>query len=229
MRLSAGTTVKWTAESIPSGMTLDRVYVGPDPLGLGGFQVAVGSTDTSPSRAALKELFTSRRGKTATQLVIAVEHDGVVSMFGPDPQALPIVLPTDQAIRQLQSVLAEPDVLAATQRFAGFRKAADSTGVAGFTNSGLFATHHITRNVPQRSDWKQLGEQAQPLLGMRGKTLIEGLGFNAQPGPNGTMVLSSGGHPPRAVAVLLDDSEQFDAKATRFQLSPGGLRSGRRV
>ena len=34
------------------------------------------------------------------------------------------------------------------------------------------------------------------------------------------MLLSIGGHPPRAVAVLLDDSEQFDAKTPRFQLSP---------
>lgn len=220
MRLSADTVVTWTAESAPSGITLDRVYVGPDALGLGGFQIAVGSAEATPSRATLKDLFTSRRGKTATQLVIAIEHDGLVSMFGPDPQALPITLPVDHATRQLQSVLAEPDVLAATQRIAGFRKAADSTGVAGFTNSGLFATHHITRNVPHRSDWKQLGEQAQPLLALRGKTLIEALGFKAQPGPNGTMVLSSGGHPPRAVAVLLDDSEQFDAKAPRFQLSP---------
>jgi hypothetical protein len=220
MRLSADTVVTWTAESAPSGITLDRVYVGPDPLGLGGFQIAVGSAEATPSRATLKDLFTSRRGKTATQLVIAIEHDGLVSMFGPDPQALPITLPVDHATRQLQSVLAEPDVLAATQRIAGFRKAADSTGVAGFTNSGLFATHHITRNVPHRSDWKQLGEQAQPLLALRGRTLIEALGFKAQPGPNGTMVLSSGGHPPRAVAVLLDDSEQFDAKAPRFQLSP---------
>ena len=55
---------------------------------------------------------------------------------------------------------------------------------------------------------------------MRRKQLIEALGFSTQPGPNGTLLLSIGGHPPRAVAVLLDDSEQFDAKTQRFQLSP---------
>jgi hypothetical protein len=141
-------------------------------------------------------------------------------MFGPDPQAQPIELPVEQAERQLQSVLAEPDVVAATERFAGFRKASDSTGVPGFTNSGLFATHHITSNVPMRADWEALGNQALPLLGMRRKQLIEALGFKTQAGPNGTFLLSIDGHPPRAVAVLLDDSEHFDAKTQRFQLSP---------
>jgi hypothetical protein len=117
-------------------------------------------------------------------------------------------------------VLAEPDLLAATERFAGFRKANDSTGVAGFTNSGLFASHHITSNVPKRSDWDDLGNKAGGLLSKRGKQLVEALGFGTQPGPNGTMLLSIGGHPPRAIAVLLDDTEHFDAKTQRFQLSP---------
>ncbi len=55
---------------------------------------------------------------------------------------------------------------------------------------------------------------------MRRKPLIEALGFKTQTGPNGTLLLSTDGHPPRAVAVLLDDSEHFDAKTQRFQLSP---------
>ena len=173
-----------------------------------------------PSRQALRDLFAARKGKTQIQLVVAVTHDGTTHIFGPDPQAQPIELAVEQAERQLQSVLSEPDVLAATERFAGFRKAGDSTGVAGFTNSGLFATHHITSNVPKRSDWEALGNEAMPLLGLRTKPLIEALGFITQPGPNGTLLLSTGGHPPRAVAVLLDDTEHFDAKTSRFQLSP---------
>jgi hypothetical protein len=152
--------------------------------------------------------------------VVAIIHDGTVHLFGPDPQAQAVELSVEQAERQLQSVLAEPDVLAATERFAGFRKASDSTGVPGFTNSGLFATHHITSNVPKRADWDALGKDARRLLGLRKKQLIEALGFKAQAGPNGTLLLSIDGHPPRAVAVLLDDSEQFDAKTQRFQLSP---------
>jgi len=220
VRLTAGKSVTWNEPSAPTGITTDRVYVGPDPHGLGGFQVAVATAAATPSRQALRDLFSSRKGKTQVQLVVAVVHDGNAHLFGPDPHGQPIELPADHASRQLQSVLLEPDVLAATDRFAGFRKSRDSTGVPGFTNSGLFATHHILSNVPKRADWAQLGKQSIPLLGKRRKQLIEALGFQIKAGPNGTVLLSSDGHAPRAVAVLLDDSEQFDAKTQRFQLSP---------
>jgi hypothetical protein len=219
VQLTADKIVTWSDGSA-TGVTTEKVYLGPDPFGLGGFQVAVARSATPPSPQVLRDLFAARKGKTQIQLVVAVIHDGTVHLFGPDPHAHPIEFPVEQAERQLQSVLAEPDVLAATERFAGFRKASDSTGVPGFTNSGLFATHHIMSNVANRPDWEALGRQALPLLGMRRKQLIEALGFKSQSGPNGTLLLSTNEHPPRAVAVLLDDSEQFDAKTQRFQLSP---------
>jgi len=220
MRLTADKVVTWNDPNAPAGVTPGKVYLGSDPHGLGGFQVAVASAATQPSRQALRDLFTARKGKTQIQLVVAVAHNGTAHLFGPDPQAQAFELSVEQAERQLQSVLSEPDVLAATARFAGFRKASDSTGVPGFTNSGLFATHHITSNVPKRSDWETLGNKALPLLSLRTKPLIEALGFTTQPGPNGTLLLTTGAHPPRAVAVLLDDTEHFDAKTPRFQLSP---------
>jgi len=220
VRFTADKVVTWNDATAPVAVTVEKVYLGPDPFGLGGFQVAVATAATQPSRQALRDLFTARKGKTQIQLVVAVTHDSTVHLFGPDPQAQPIELPFELAERQLQSVLAEPDVLAATERFAGFRRASDSTGVSGFTNSGLFATHHLTSNIPKRADWEALGNGALPLLGLRTRPLIKALGFTAQPGPNGTLLLTAGGHPPRAVAVLLDESEQFDAKTARFQLSP---------
>jgi hypothetical protein len=220
VRLTADKVVTWNDPTVPAGMTVDKVYLGPDPFGLGGFQVAVATAARSPSRQALRDLFAARKGKTQIQLVVAVTHDGSVHLFGPDPQAQPIEVPLEQAQRQLQSVLYEPDVLAATERLAGFRKAHDSTASAGFVNSGLFATHHIKSNVPKRSDWSTLGETARPLLGLRHVGLIEALGFKTQKGPNGTLTLTAPSEAPRAVAVLLDESEHFEAKSTRFQLSP---------
>lgn len=220
MNLTGDKVVNWNEPSAPAEITTQKVYLGPDPFGLGGFQIAVANAAATPSRQVLRDLFTARKGKTQTQLVVAVVHSGRVHLFGPDPQAQPIELPVEQAERQLQSVLSEPDILAATERLAGFRKASGSTGVSGFTNSGLFATHHIMSNVPSRSDWDELGAQALPLLGLRRHKLIEALGFTTKAGPNGSLLLSVGNHPPRAVAVLLDDSEQFDTKTQRFQLSP---------
>lgn len=220
MKLTADKVISWNEPSAPTGIRTDKIFVGPDPFGLGGFQVAVADATNPPTRQLLRELFTVRKGKTQVQLVVAVAHANKVHLFGPDPQAHPIELSSEQAERQLQSVLSEADVLAATERLAGFRKASDTTGVAGFTNSGLFASHHIMSNVPKRPDWGALGAQALPLLALRHTKLIEGLGFATRPGPNGSLLLSVGKHPPRAVAVLLDDSEQFDTKTQRFQLSP---------
>ena len=220
MNLTGDRNVAWADPHAPATVTTQEVFFGPDPFGLGGFQVAVANATTTPSRRVMRDLFAERKGKTQVQLVVVVVHDGTAHLFGPDPQAPVLELPIEQAQRQLQSVLSEPDVLAATERYTGFRKANDSTGVSGFTNSGLFATHHIKENVPKRTDWDALGDAARPLLGLRKKRLIEALGFRTHAGPNGTLLLSVDERPPRAIAVLLDDSEHFDSKTQRFQLSP---------
>lgn len=220
MKLTAKKTVKWIESTAPQGIAVESIHVGPDPFGLGGFQIAVATTASAPSRQVMRDLFTARKGKTQTQLVVAVLHNETVHLFGPDPEAQPLELAVDKAQRQLQSVLSEPDVLAATERYATFRKANDATGIPGFLNSGLFATYHLTSNVPKRDDWAQLGEQARPHLGLRKKQLIEALGFKTHAGPTGTLLLSTETRLPTAVAVLLDDTEHFDSKSQRFQLSP---------
>ncbi|MCZ4561810.1 hypothetical protein O4160_13285 [Rhodococcus sp. IEGM 1401] len=151
---------------------------------------------------------------------MAVVNGSTTHLLGPDPQAQPVELPTEQAQRQLQSVLDEPDSLAATERIAGFRKAHDSTAVAGHTNSGLFASYHLTQNVPQRPDWVDLNQAGARLLSDRGQKLIGALGFKTKPATGGAVLLSTATDASRAVAVLLDDTEQFDSKSPRFQLSP---------
>jgi hypothetical protein len=220
VELEGDRKVDWRDSSAHPTLSLQQVYFGPDPFGLGGFQVAIALGSVTPSKQVLRDLFVERKGKTQIQLVVAVIHGDTAYLFGPDPQAQVLELPVEQAQRQLQSVLDEPDVLAATERYAGFRKANGSTGVPGFTNSGLFATHHLKENVPRREGWDDLNSDARLMLGLRKNRLIEALGFRSHAGPNGTLLLSLDERPPRAVAVLLDDSEHFDAKTSRFQLSP---------
>lgn len=97
MELTADTRVKWTLSTAPAGVTPRAVFIGPDPFGLGGFQTAVATSSTAPSRQALRDLHAARRGKTQIHLVVAVEHAGTTHLFGPDPQAQPVVQPTEQA------------------------------------------------------------------------------------------------------------------------------------
>lgn len=210
--------VDWTG-SAPPGVTLDRVFIGPDPDGLGGIQVATATVVSAPTRGLLEKLLTLRKGNRAMTLVVGVTDGARTWLYGPDPQAATIELPADQAARQLQSVLDETDSTAAFNRLVALRRAAESGGV-GWTNNGLFAKHHLEHNVAIRVDWSHHGQQARPLLGLRGHRLLEGLGFRTTPGSGGTLILTSTGSTPRAVAVLLDETEHFDARSARYQLTP---------
>lgn len=221
LSLRAPNDVDWSGAS-PAGAHLHKVYIGPDPDGLGGIQIATATVGAEPGRGMLDKLFTLRKGSRTITLVVAVTDGNRTWLYGPDPRADIIVLAANQAQRQLQSVLDEPDSTAAFNRIAALRRQVDSGGV-GWTNNGLFAKHHLEHNVPSRPDWITKGEHAKPLLALRGKHLIEALGFRATAGTGDTQILAAAtgdSEEPRAVAVLLDESEHFDAKSPRYQLTP---------
>ncbi|WP_273652904.1 Eco57I restriction-modification methylase domain-containing protein [Cellulomonas fimi] len=219
MQLDADRRVPWTQPEAAAGITPQAVFLGPDADGLGSLQVATAEAAAAPSRSALRELYTARRGRRQITLVVAVTHGDTAYLFGPDPQAATVELPVEAAQRQLQSALAEPDVERASERLANFRKAQESTA-AGFTNSGLFATHHLTANLPRRPDWASLGEAGRAILTKRDTNLIQSLGFHATRHTSSALLLASDDHRPRAVAVLIDATEQFDQKSARLSGSP---------
>lgn len=219
-KLVAEQSPVWRDNEAPSGIVLGKIFIGADPDGLGGFQVAVAQSTAQPKRETLSGLFNRRRGKKQISLVVVVTYGESAYLYGPDPQNVMLQLPVSLAERYLQSVLDEPDDLAARQRFSSYQKALETTTISGFTNSGLFASHHIRENVPKRPDWAELAEQAAPVLHQRGARLIEALGFKSKVGVGNTLLLSANTDAPQAVAVLLDETEQFDAKSPRFQLTP---------
>lgn len=214
----------------PPGIVLERVYFGPDPIGV-GLQVAVARSTGRPSRELLRTLWDFRGAKKSLNVIVAVVHDDLVTVLGPDLQAQPIEdLPLGQAARHLQSVLDQPDSDAAYERSGTLRKALNSTGIAGFTNSGLFASHHVATRVPERADWSASTSAAQAMLPLRSRPLIGALGYTVHE-EGAALLLSGGGDAPRAVAVLLDEGEAFDSPSARFQLSPvafGLAEAGRR-
>ncbi len=219
--LKAQQVLPWTDSAAPAGFTLRDIHVGPDPIGIGAFQVAVAEANSVPSREALKKLFNGRKAKTNIQLVVMVSVGDRAWLFGPDEDTATIeAMPVNQAERLLQSALDEPDALAAYARIGQLRRSIDTTGISGFTNNGLFASHHIRENVPHRSDWETATAKAMPLLSKRGDQLIQELGFTASRHAANALLLRGQAAAPQAVAVLLDESEQFDSKSPRFQLSP---------
>ena len=58
--------------------------------------------------------------------------------------------------------------------------------------------------------------RSSPLLGDRGRCLVERLGYSVEPLGINTSMLTIGGC-DRAIAVFCDEDEPFDAPAQRFE------------
>jgi hypothetical protein len=221
LSLRATQTVDW-AGSIPAGASLEKVFIGHDPDGLGGIQIAVATVTGAPTVLLRQKLHALRKGSRTITLIVAATDGTSVWLHGPDASAAWDPMPVDRALRQLQSVLDEPDSTAAFNHIAALRRQVETGGV-GWTNNGLFAKYHLEHNVSGRPDWTTKGEQAKVLRDLRGQRLIEALGFRATSGPGGSLILAAAdgdSDAPQAVAVLLDEAEHFDAKSPRYQLTP---------
>ena len=103
-----------------------------------------------------------------------------------------------QAVRFLTGILAEVE-----------------SDLPGIRNHGMLATHELREGVPQRADWDTACKQAQPLLKARGRDLVEQLGYHVEQQSIATAILSVG-EAHRAVAVFLEENEEFEAPAARF-------------
>jgi hypothetical protein len=207
---------EWIIAKPPTGAIPQWVYTGRDESGLGPIYVALAAISAPPSRETMRALHAAYKGKSNIQLVVGAVLGNQVWIFGPDEKTEvtePLVL--DQGCRQLQSALDEPDAIAAYTRLGQFRRSLDTTSLVGVTNSGLFASYHIRENVPKRIDWKESCEKAKPLLALRNEHLIKALGFKSEKTAGNALLLTTGTPQSKAVAILLDETEQFDATSAR--------------
>lgn len=223
--LTGKSKIAWARpDGCPAGFEPLEVVVGNSDVGGMALEVAIArwSKSESPTRDALTRLHTLRTNKRATPVVLVVEFDsGGTLVFGPNAAAAPVgPLPADQTQRVVQAALDEPTVVAARSRLAGLVQAIDTTSMPGIKNSGLFANHELRVGVPQRPDWKQACTNAAPMLSLKGKALIEKLGFQAGQFGAHALLLTGAGPKAEAIAVLLDEREAFDADSPRFTVSP---------
>jgi hypothetical protein len=184
-------------------------------------EVAIAATSTAPSRDALAKLHKARIGNKAYPLVVVALSDSNAWLFGPSSTG-GVTGPLDrsQALRLLQSALDEPNSIAATQRIAQIQVNVGSSSKLGITNSGLFASHHLNNNVPMQAQWAEACEKSRKIISKSGLDLVNALGFTAKHATADAVVLTGGSPNPRAVAVLLDEAEHFDAASPKYQLSP---------
>ena len=148
--------------------------------------------------------------------------DRGVWLLGPNADT-PARLPQSQAVRMLRATLDENTGAAARRRITGLLGFTGSEGDRpGLTNSGLFSSHYLFRTLPLEQRWDDACERARPLLGMRGHNLVRGLGFKIQDRLAHALVLAAERDEQRAVAVLLDRNETFEAESARLGQSPAG-------
>ncbi|MDP9331960.1 MAG: hypothetical protein M3Q30_01420 [Actinomycetota bacterium] len=90
----------------------------------------------------------------------------------------------------------------------------------GLRNSGLLATQELRDGVPARTDWSAACDRSKELLSLRGRQLVEKMGFGIEQLSVTSSVLTVKDGVKRAVAVFLDEAETFDESADRFSGSP---------
>jgi hypothetical protein len=222
--LDAQRRIDWIRpDGCPAGFEPEYVVVGNSDAGGMALEVAVSkwNKSESPTREALTRLHTLRVNKRATPVVLVIETNHGAIVFGPNSAAAPLgPLPVEQCQRVIQSALDEPTVIAARARLAGLVQSIDSTAMPGVKNSGLFANHELRVGVPARSDWQSACARSAELLNVKGAQLVEKLGFKVGRAGAHALVLSGTGPHPRAIAVMLDEREAFDADSPRFAVSP---------
>lgn len=219
MKLVGSNEIDWIPSTSVPGFTPSSVVFGQGNAAQ-AMQIATGSASSTPTRSQLKSLYAERKGKLPISLMIAVEHDEQVSIFGPDPDSETLTLRAGNAMNFLNAVLSEPEESLSYQKAISIRRSLQTTNILGFTNNGLFASHYIRTSGPSHPSWNKCLEESKNLVDLRNKQLIEGLGFEITSSPANTHVLRAKGQDKRVVAVLLDQNESFDGKSPRFQSSP---------
>jgi hypothetical protein len=196
---------------------------------LGGLAIGEGSQEvltveslSNPTVTDGRQIHKDRDSRRNVVLVVAIESPSGVWLVGPNPAgSMAGPLPVNQASRILQAGLEEPTALAARQRLIHLLAAVETNDdLAGVTNAGLFATHYLATSARERADWGEQVAAAQPLLTLRSSELIKGLGYQSEGLGAGALLLSTTGGPVHAVAVLMTDSEGFDAATASLGASP---------
>ncbi len=208
----------WTLPAgAPAGLRPVGLYLGQGRLPL---EVAVASAARTPGVAQLRELWHARHGNAPSPLLVIVLHPGAdgpsASVCGPvPPSPAPVVgLPLDQVERIAATSLAEPNRHAAVRFLQEVLPEADSQ-LPGVRNIGLVASHELQVGVPARRDWQEECDRGAPLLELRGRPLVEALGFSVEERGTSTYVLRAG-EVAAAVAVFLEADETAEAENVAY-------------
>lgn len=210
--------ITWSApEGFPVSLEPAGLFAQDSPSGL---EVLLATATRRPTAADLRRAWSKRRGGRASPVLLVAAYTTDtgrrVSLCGPagDQPMVQHDVEVSQAERLAEVALNEPSHHAATRFLLANLPELDSP-MPGLRNVGLLATQELRAGVPERPDWRASGERVRPLLGLRGRQLVESLGYGIEVLSTNTSMLTINGR-NRAIAVFCDEEEPFDAPAPRF-------------
>ena len=211
--------------STPKGAPAD-LAPGVFFLGAGdhALEVALATSRHRPKADDVRTLWRLRQGRRPSPLLLIVGYAGpeglrltVCGPVGENPPLVPDLEPS-QVERLAGAALAEPSRHAAVRLLVSMLPEVGSD-LPGLRNSGLLASQELCHGVPERADWGQACTRGKAVLSLRGRALVEQLGFTVEPLSVTSSVLKVRGA-KRAVAVFLDEGEAFEDAGDRFGTSP---------
>jgi len=196
-----------------------RLHLGRGTLAL---EVLVVALDRRPTIADLRSMFRARSGRRAAPVLIVAPWGAARAAVCGPTEHHPVEhrdLPAEQVEAVCRKALEAAGRHTAIRLLHRLLPALD-TPVPGLRNGGLLAMQELERGVPSRGDWTLAVERARGVRTLRGRALIEGLGFATEELSGPAMLLLAGDR-KTAVAVLLDRPEEIDAASPRFDgISP---------
>jgi hypothetical protein len=206
-------------DTAPAGISAVSLFLG---RGAGALEVAHFDAGGVPSGNQLKELHERRQTRRATPVVIVVTHGTnratIATRFG-DEWSISTDRDRSQVERLCEAALDAPDRHAADSLLRSKLPQLEQP-VPGLRNAGLFAMHELERGVRARADWTRARESARPLLALRGRELVERLGYTIEQTHGPHAVLRARGT-RIAVAVFLERSDEIEPANDRYDgLSP---------
>jgi hypothetical protein len=195
------------------GLQPVELVLGQGPNAL---EVAVTRSASKPTGAALRSVWKARLGGRATPLLLVALYADRTAICGPvgDQPPTYIDLELAKVERVCSAALLEPDRHAALRFLASAIPELESTA-SGLRNEGLFAIHELINGVPTREDWVHAVQTGVPLLRLRDRDLLRGLGFTLEQMPGREYILRAA-NTRVALALLLDRNESPDMPSPLF-------------
>jgi hypothetical protein len=204
----------------PLGNVPGVVYFGADHDVLSPIEVMVFESAQTTPVPTLRDAQKWRKNNQNRSVVVVAVANGRAQIYGPAEDRQPVTTELSTAQRILQSALNEANPIVARNDLVQFFDSFGSSEMPGIKNKGLFASHHIRENLPKRKDWAELTAKGNQIVSKRHRALVDALGFSIAGEERNTLILKATGPENRVIAVLLDDTENFDSPSGRFPSSP---------